>query len=216
MKRHKLEVVLGAVFIIFFLFVWFWHSPATGKMTREEVNSYMGVLEKSAFPPADKAEVLGRIRAWAESDDGKPVFMLNLMRNFDKLQPYSGAPDFKGTPQQSNKIYEDTAVPLLLKRGCYPLFLGKTQGNNLFGFAPTLNGWHEVIVVRYRDRRAFLDLLTDPKYVPVMPYKLMASQLNLIPNSGEIIFPDLRIITGAFLLIIFLGVGWFRAERRKE
>jgi hypothetical protein len=174
----------------------------------------MGVIEKSAFPPAEKAEALGRLRAWAENDDGKPVCMLNLMRNFPQVQHYPGAPNFHGTPEQSNKIYEKVAIPLLFKRGSYPLFLGRPQGKNLFGYKPALNDWNEVIVVRYRDRRAFLSLLADPQYAPYMPYKLMATELNLLPNSGELIVPDLRLLVGGVLLIIFLGVGWFRAERK--
>lgn len=215
MKRHMLEAILGSVFIVFFLFFWIWHSPVTGKLSPEEINHYMGIIEKSAFPPVEKAEALKRLRAWAESDDGKPVFMLNLMRNFPELQHYPGAPNFNGSPAQSNKIYENAAIPLLFKRGSYPAYLGKPQGKNLFGYKPALNDWDEVIVVRYRDRRAFLDLLADPKYVPYMPYKLMASELNLLPTSNELVFPDFRIVVGGLLLIIFLGVGWFRAERRK-
>lgn len=214
MKRHMFEAILGAVFIGFFVFFWLWHSPVTGKLSQEEIGRYMGIIEKSAFPPAEKAEAINRLRAWAESDDGKPVFMLNLMRNFPQVLHYPGAPDFNGTPAQSNKIYENVAIPLLFKRGSYPAYLGRPQGKNLFGYKPALNDWDEVIVVRYRDRRAFLDLLADPKYVPYMPYKLMATELNLLPTSSELVFPDFRIIVGGLLLSIFLGVGWFRAERR--
>ena len=117
MKRHMFEVILGAVFIVFFLFFWLWHSPVTGKLTQDEINRYMGITEKSAFPPNERAETLARLKAWAENDDGKPVFMLNLMRNFPQVKPYPGAPDFKGTPAESKKIYENAVIPLLLKRG---------------------------------------------------------------------------------------------------
>jgi hypothetical protein len=215
MKSHKFELIFGAIIIVFFLCFWFWHSPIIGKLTQEEINHYLGVIEKSAFPPEEKTEALARLRAWAESDDGNPVFMLNLMRNYPQLQRYPGSPDFQGTPEQSNKLYEKAAVPLLLKRGSYPMFFGKPQGKNIMGFEPGLNNWSEVLIVRYRDRRAFLSLLADPKYVPVMPYKLMATQLNLIPNSGVAEIPDMRWMVGGFLLLIFLGVGWVRAARLK-
>jgi hypothetical protein len=96
------------------------------------------------------------------------------------------------------------------------MFLGRPQGKNIVGFEPALNDWSEVLIVRYRDRRAFLSLLADPTYVPVMPYKLMATQLNLVPNSGVAEIPDMRWIVGGFLLLLFLAVGWFRVEHRKE
>jgi hypothetical protein len=216
MKTHKFEIIFGAVLIVLFLCFWFWHSPLTSKITKEEINHYLGIIEKSAFPPGEKAETLTRLRAWAESDDGNPVFMLNLMRNYPGLKHYPGAPNFHGTPEQSNKLYEKAAVPLLLKRGSYPMFLGRPQGKNIVGFEPALNDWSEVLIVRYRDRRAFLSLLADPTYVPVMPYKLIATQLNLIPNSGVAEIPDMRWIVGGFLLLLFLAMGWFRAERRTK
>src|SRR5215213_6933045 len=46
-----------------------------------------------------------RLRAWAEADDGKPVYMLNLMRYYDELRPFPGAPDFQGSPEESNTLY---------------------------------------------------------------------------------------------------------------
>ena len=215
MKKYKIEIILGAVFTGLFMCFWFWHSPVTGKLTQDEINHYMGVIEKNAFPPSEKVEVLRRLRRWAENDDGEPVFMLNLMRDYDQLHRYPGTPDFQGTPEQSNKFYEKNAVPLLIERGSYPLFFGKPQGENIVGFEPGLSDWSEVLIVRYRDRRAFLSLVADPRYGPIMPYKLMATQLNLIPNTGKAVIPDMRLIVGAVLLVVFLAVGWVKAAHDK-
>ncbi|MGO9019591.1 MAG: hypothetical protein ACLQVJ_14705 [Syntrophobacteraceae bacterium] len=216
MKRHKFEIIFGAVLVGLFLCFWFWHSPVTGKLTQEEINHYLAAIEKNAFPPAEKTETLARLRAWAEMDDGKSVYMINLLRNYDQLHHYAGTPDFQGTPEQSNKIYEEKAVPFLIMRGSYPMFIGRPQGKNILGFEPALNDWSEVLLVRYRDRRAFLSLVADPQYAPIMPYKLMATQINLIPNTASALIPDMRLIIGGTFLLLFLAVGWIRAARLRR
>jgi len=217
MKTNRFEIIFGVILLSLFLWFFFWVSPATSKLTTGEISRFLETIQKqNAFPPEEKQETLSRLRNWAESDDGKPVYMLNLMRNYKNLYHYPGTPNFQGTTEQSNKIYEKNAVPLLIERGCYPMFLGRPQGKNIVGLEPALNDWSEILIVRYRDRRAFLSLIADPKYGPIMPYKLMASQLNLIPNSGELLIPDMRWIVGGVLLMLFLTVGWIRAARKNQ
>lgn len=210
MKRHKLEIFLVGLFLAF----WFCHSPVADKLTNDEINRYLTTIEKNAFPPEEKPEILYRLRAWAEADDGKPVFMLNLLRNYGQARHYPGAPDFQGSPEEANTFYESKAIPLLFKRFSYPMILGVTQGKNIMGTEPALNDWSEVIVVRYRNRKAFLSLLADPDYGPIMPYKLIAAQLNLTPLSGNIVIPDMRWVVGGTVLVIFLTAGWIRAARK--
>lgn len=215
MKRYRFELYFGAIFAVIFLVFWLWHSPLTGKLTPEEIDRYLAAIEKHCLlPPTEKPEMLARLRAWGVKDDGQPVYMLNLMRNYPQLQRYPGAPDFRGTPAESNKLYEDKAIPLLLKNCGYPLLIGRPQGKNIAGFESALDDWSEVLVVRYRDRRAFLELLADPAYGPIAPYKLMAVQLSLVPLNGEAVIPDLRLVVGGILLLVFLAVGWVRASRR--
>jgi hypothetical protein len=211
MKRVAPGIILAGLFLAFWLF----HSPIADKLTKDEIKQYLATIENNAMPPDEKAEILTRLRKWAEADDGKPVFMLNLMRNYSQVRHYPGAPEFKGSPEESNKFYESISIPLLFKRFGYPMFLGTTQGKNIIGMEPALNDWSEVIVVRYRNRRAFLSLLADPVYGPVMPYKLMAVRLYLTPLSGSLVIPDLRWVVGAAALVIFLAAGWIRAARKK-
>jgi len=48
------------------------------------------------------------------------------------------------------------------------------------------------------------------------PYKFIALEIDLVPVSGEMVIPDLRVIVGASLLALFLAVNWFRAARRGQ
>ena len=76
-----------------------------------------------------------------------------------------------------------------------------------------LDNWDRVLVVRYPGRRTFLELVTNPDYLKVMPYKLASLEVVLTPVSGEVVIPDLRWVAGGGVLAIFLLVGWVRAAR---
>jgi hypothetical protein len=209
------EIAFGAILLLLFLAFWFWHSPARRKLTREEIDRYLAAVEKVPLPAEGKPAALARLRAWAESDDGKPVYMLNLMRFYPQLRHFPGTPDFQGTPEQANELYEKSVRWLLLKRGGYPIVGGRAQANALMEVPPALDRWSRVLVVRYPNRRTFLSLLADPAYAPLAPYKLMALELVLVPVSGDVRLPDWRLVVGGTLLALFLTVGWVLAAMGK-
>jgi hypothetical protein len=213
--EHMFEISFGVVLLVLFLGFWLWHSPLRRKLTREEIDRYLGAAEKLPLPAEQKAATLARLRAWAERDDGKPVYMLNLMRFYPELRRFPGTPDFQGTPEQANKLYEKSVRWMLLQRAGYPLVGGRPQANALIEVPPALDGWSRVLVVRYPNRRTFLSLLADPAYAPLEPYKVMALELVLVPVSGGVRVPDLRLVVGSSLLILFLTVGWLLAALGK-
>jgi hypothetical protein len=205
------SIVMIVILLGLFLAFWFWHSPIRRKLTREEIDRYLGEAEKLLLPADEMRAALARLRAWAEADDGKPVYMLNLMRYYPQLRSFPGTPDFQGTPEQANAFYEKGVLMMLLARAGYPVVGGKAQGRNLTDVPAALDDWSRVVVVRYPSRRAFLSLLADPAYAPYEPYKFMAVELALVPVSSDLMIPDLRWVVGAILIVLFLAVGWIRA-----
>ena len=83
-------------------------------------------------------------------------------------------------------------------------------------YRPDLDNWDRVLVVRYPGRRTFLELLTNPEYLKVMPYKLSSLEVVLTPVSGELVIPDARWIAGVVGLVNLLLVSWIRAARRSR
>lgn len=67
---------------------------------------------------------------------------------------------------------------------------------------------------RYPNRRGFFRLMADPEYGKQSAYKLMGAHTNLIPMTPQWVVPDLRLITGLVLPILFFAIAWIRAERR--
>jgi hypothetical protein len=168
------------------------------------------MIEKLPLPEKAVQAFIARVRPWAEADDGKQVYMFNLIHFFPRLQPFLGAPDFKGTPEQANARYEKSLVWLWLSHASYPTFIGAPQAKNLINIQPERT-WGNMTVVRYPSRRTFLKLISDPAYAPLAAYKFIAVELDLVPVSGGTIVPDLRWLVGGGLVIVFLLVVWVHA-----
>ena len=100
------ELILAAVLVILDFVFLAWHYQGSGKLTQAEIDHYVANIEKLPLPEKAIQAFITRLRGWAEADDGKPIYMFNLIHFFPKLQPFPGAPDFKGTPEQANAHYE--------------------------------------------------------------------------------------------------------------
>jgi hypothetical protein len=207
------EIVLAAVLLALFVAVWLWQNPGLvrGRLRPAEIAHFMSCVEALPLWEGERSQVMNRLRAWLESDDGKPFYMLNLMRYYPELRPLPNAPEFKGTPEESNALYEAAARSMLMKIGGYPLFAGAPQGKNLMEHDPALDDWSRVLLVRYPSRRAFMKLISQPAYREIEPYKLMALQLVLTPNTPQLVVPNVPLLVGGALLVVFLAVGWARA-----
>ncbi len=213
MKRHSLELMLGAALAVLYRVFWAWHSPQEGPLTQAEIDHYLPIIAKLPLPAEEIEAITSRIRPWAETDDGKPVYMFNLIRFFPQLRTFPGAPEFKGTPEEANAYYEKSITWLWLRHAAYPIFGGSSQARNLISMQPERE-WGRLAVARYPNRRTFLKLLSDPSYAPMEPYKFIALEIDLVPASGDMVMPDLRWIVGGSFAFVFLLFGWLRAARR--
>lgn len=217
MGKLGFQTRLGLVFAAILAAFWVWQNPGvTGsRLGHDEIERYLAVIDRAApMAPAEKAEAITRIRAWAQADDGKPVYMLNLMRFFPKVKSVPGGPDAGMTPMQSNQRYEDAVLPMLLTKGGTAVITSTSQGANVLPYAGQEDNWSRMLVIRYPNRRAFLELLSDPAYHKEMPYKLAALEIILSPFSKEMVLPDPSLALATILLIAFLTIGWWRAARR--
>ena len=108
------ELILAAVLVIMYFAFCAWHSQGGGKLSQSEIDRYIARIEKLPLPEKAVRGFIDRLRPWAAADDGKPVYMFNLINFFPKLQPFASAPGFKGTPEQANAHYEKGLIWLWL------------------------------------------------------------------------------------------------------
>ena len=224
MKRYRFELGLAIVLMAIFALVCHWQAPGR-TLTEADVDDYVRrIAAGTDIPESEKADIVAHLRSWGEADDGRPVYMLNLMRYYGTARSMPGRPDIAGNPRHLNAHYESVAIPKLLKLGAYPLFSGEPEGvrtgaqpsTNILGFDDALENWGRVLVVRYPDRRAFFELLSDPEYTKVLPYKLAALKVVLVPMHDEFVVPDLCWVVAALLLAVFALVAIVRAKTRRQ
>ena len=218
--KYRFELILALVFAALFASFCHWLKPGSA-MTQSEVEGYIAGFEQNWHIPAgEKAQFIANMRTWGESDDGKPVYMINLMAYYDQVQQIPGVPPIEGTAAQVNDFYEDGAIPRLLELGAYPMVAGEAHGVQspdgveLLGRAGIEN-LQRILVVRYPNRRAFFELFSDPDYLEVMPYKFASMNTTLVPTDGTVVVPELRFALGSVLLSSFLLIGWVRSARRR-
>lgn len=210
----KVLAAVGAASLTSFGAFWRWHTPKVEPLSKEEIDQYLEAAAKLPLPEGHMEPILARLRAWAEADDGKPCFNLNMIRFYPENRTWPGAPEFTGTPQEANAHYEKHVAPMLLKKAGYPMVGGRVLGPNMIAIQEDQAPWSTVEMVRYRSRRAFLQLLADPEYAPYEPYKFMALEIDLVPVASDTVIPDPRWLVGGTLTTVFLMTAWARAARR--
>lgn len=219
MKKDGPGTVFALALAVVVLAVWLWQSQALGggRLTAADIDRYAAAIEINLdVPAAEKAVLIAHVRAWASEDDGRPVYMLNVMRYHEQVRSYPRLdPVHAATPEASNAFYEAQVIPMALSAGAYPVFAGTVSGGDLTG--STLDRPDRVILMRYPNRRAFLELVSKPEYGRVAAYKLMALQLALTPTAAEIAPPTpALLVLGIALLILSGALLLGRRGRRAE
>jgi uncharacterized protein (DUF1330 family) len=93
----------------------------------------------------------------AAAPDATPVVMLNLL----KFKPRADADD-TATGEQSYRSYGDVAVKMIEERGGSVIWAGRAD-QILIG--DVSEDWDQVLLVQYPSRAAFLDMVSQPKYL---------------------------------------------------
>lgn len=214
MGRFTFEIVLALVLALFVLWARRKQEPKR-PLTKGEIDRYIAILEKSFPFPGGKtpAEALARLRRFGENDDGRDVYMTNLLRNHAQMaEGPAPAGSFKGTPEAANVIYEANTRPLILKSGAFPIFAGRVEeGNVVAGSDPAEDNWTRVLVVHYPSRRHFFELLSSPEYLRKADFKSYAMHIALVPVKRDLVVPDFRFLAVAGALVVFFAAAWLHA-----
>lgn len=219
LKRFGLEAWLTCGVAVIVAAFWIWNTQLLGggRLSADDVEAYAASIEANLDLPAeDKAALVERVRRWASNDDGRPVYMVNIMRYHDEVRPYPALdPAHISSPQASNLHYENSVLPLAIARASYPIYAGDATDASVTPAPPGADGWSRIIVMRYPNRRAFLELVSSPAYGRVAAHKLMALEIALVPTAAQIAPFDYTVLAAGLGLIIVLAVGWMRAARRR-
>ncbi|SVA30375.1 uncharacterized protein METZ01_LOCUS83229 [marine metagenome] len=131
---------------------------------------------KNAVMPNDQ-----QMAGFLEEGEDKPIFMVNLLK-FKEKAVYPDKRETDLTGEQAYAIYGQEIGKQLEKVGAKTVFSGKVS-RLMLGKVEDL--WDQVAIARYPNRKAMLDMLSDPEYIKSAQHRVagLEGQLNIETNS---------------------------------
>ena len=131
---------------------------------------------KNAVMPNDE-----QMAGFLEEDKDQPIFMVNLLKFKDKAE-YPDKRETDLTGKEAYAIYSQEVVKHLEKVGGMPIFGGKVA-RLMLGEVEDL--WDTVAIAMYPNRKAMLDMISDPEYIKSAQHRVagLEGQLNIETNA---------------------------------
>ena len=203
----KRWLIPSALYVIFFL----WYTNISGPMSEAEINTVIGRIDsgKTSISAEDREDFLKFLR----QDDGGDFYMVNF------LDINESPPTMEMTGENASAFdlldhYMEYMYPELFKRASHPVYVGNAISNSvdIVGIA-NAEVWERAVLMRYKSRRAFMEIIANPEILGEHKYKIAAVNKTIaFPAESAIFFGDVRLIFGLILLIIGLLV---RSRARK-
>ena len=156
--------ISSLIFITFFVGLYaaflLWYGGNGKPITTVEVDVLLAEIKRRAGKQdsEEKSPILQQFRDLTQNDDGREYYMVNLLK-FRKKALYPEGTSFGDDPLEANDRYNRAIIPLLLKHGGHPIFLGQVQGR--FLHPAQADDWDQVGMVRYRSRRDMLKMAVE-------------------------------------------------------
>ena len=191
----KTRLVNAVVFLGLYLAFLSWYDGwGMDPLTAEEIDKIVGEAEAQDSNP----EELKNLRQLLKDDDGEEFFMLNLNR-----YEYSENEVQKGVPVAYQK-YGQAVMPMILKRAGHPIYVGEIS-DYLVGGDLKEGGWHEIILVRYRSRQDFINMITSDEYLIAAKHRYVGIEYaEVIPTNAILSLATPRLFILALLFLIAL------------
>lgn len=195
-STKQLTITNWSVFSVLFLLFLIWHGAFEGPLKPHEIEK---IIENytSKNSGADTAQ----LRRFLEEDDGKPVIMVNAIKNYDKPIEVNGK-SFGSDSNEALSEYTSFVFPYLIKRGSYPLYSGTAVLKAMENWGiENAEEWTSGALVRYRSRRVMLEMATDPVFDQFHDAKIAAIEKTFAyPTTADISTGNLT-LTLFFILL---------------
>ena len=205
----KTWLILGSVYIVFF----FWYTDIEGALSQEEIQGFLNKHEQNIIDNRLSTNLeelqlrMDFLRRFMEEDSGRQFIMVNNI----EMDPDPGDVPGANSGESADELlsrYMEHMWPNLLKRASHPIFGGNAiwQSMDLVGIEGA-ETWDQMALMRYKSRRAFMEIITHPNMMDRHDFKVAAMQKTIAyPVEPFAYFSDLRIILGMLIVIIGLSI----------
>jgi uncharacterized protein (DUF1330 family) len=134
---------------------------------------------KNAVMPNDQ-----QMTGFLEEGKDQPIYMVNLLK-FKGKAVYPDKRETDLTGEEAYAIYSQEVIKHLEKVGGKPIFGGKVA-RLMLGEVEDL--WDVVAIAMYPNRKAMLDMISDPEYIKSAQHRAagLEGQLNIETNSRSL------------------------------
>lgn len=215
--KRKTIINWSIITLIFIVFLT-WHGAFDRPLDQAEVDEFMTKYHAADLGTDTNKEDL---REFLESDDGKPVYMINVIKNYDQPRLTDEMLE-KGmttdmTAEEVLADYTGFVFPYLIKNGSYPIYTGTAllDSQEVWGIENATE-WSSGGIIRYKNRRTMMEMVTDPAFAQFHDSKIAAIEKTVsYPLTTQLYFVDLSYFVFVLLALIG-GIVQFFINRRSK
>ncbi len=199
-----LPALLYALFLL-------WYTDLKGPLDDAEVDAFLATMTANGSDP----ELIAFIGKFAREDTGKQFLMVNNIDYSEHPPDVPGAPPGESAEQLMGR-YMEHMIPALLTRASHPVLTGSAvyPSMDLVGIEGA-ESWDTGALFRYRSRRAFLEIVTNPAFKGKHHFKTAALEKTIAyPIEPELYLGDPRVLLGLILLALTALVDLLRTSRQ--
>lgn len=209
MKLWLFPALLYAIFV-------FWYTDFGGPLSDEEVDEFVKTMTGNGVP----AERVQYYAEFLRGDTGRQFLMVNNLDMNENPPAVEGAPEGAGADTLMG-LYMEHMIPELLSRACHPVIMGPAiySALDISGIADA-EQWTDAALFRYRSRRAFMEIISNPDILGPHDFKLAALDKTIaFPMETDLYLGDPRLLLGLILLALTaLADNWriLKQQRRSR
>ena len=196
---------IWASLIVIYLGFFFWYTDLGGKLDSEEIDFFLEKLqENNSDLDSDMYE---SIKNFMENDSGRQFLMVNNVDINENPEDVEGAEPGESAESLLGR-YMEHMYSQLLKRACHPVFAGKAvwTAMDIIGIEGAEN-WDQAALMRYKSRRAFMEIATHPDMFGKHQFKIAALEKTIAyPVETQLYLSDPRFILGLIFLVLGLSL----------
>ena len=209
----KIWISLLVIYAGFFL----WYTDIGGKLDKEEIEFFLEKLEERTSANSADPETYNSqknlIKRFMEEDTGRQFLMVNNIDMDDDPEDVEGAEPGESAERLLDR-YMEHMYAQLLKRACHPVFAGNAvhPSMDLVGIEGA-EIWDQAALMRYKSRRAFMEVVTHPNMGSKHAFKVAAMEKTIAyPVETVLYLGDPRFLLALILIIL----GLFLQNRVKQ
>jgi len=206
-SRLKLWIVPAVIYAAFFA----WYTDLGGPLSDAEVDAFMATMAAHDGDP----ETMAFIEKFAREDTGRQFLMVNNIDLNESPVDVKGAEPGESAEQLMGR-YMEHMLPALLSRACHPVLMGLAvyPSVDVVGIAGAEN-WDQGAVVRYRSRRSFMEIVSNPIFRSQHHFITAALKKTIaFPIDPTINLGDPRLLFGLILLALTALIDAWRSAKR--